>query len=111
MEDAQRYDPSAHTRELLAPYRDVILIWRAKFMSYEQVAATLARHGLIVSPAAVGVFCRRHFTKTEILRERVRVQQDISVPGAADRPRIPAPPPAGGGQPAKRGPRIARDDY
>ena len=63
MDDARRYDPAAHTRGLLGPFRDVILLQRAKFMSYEQISATFARHGLKVSPAAVGVFCRRHYTK------------------------------------------------
>ncbi|MEO5960217.1 MAG: hypothetical protein ABIZ49_12200, partial [Opitutaceae bacterium] len=51
MEDARNYDPSAHHRGLLAPYRDVLLLWRAKFMSYEQIAATLNSHGIRVSPA------------------------------------------------------------
>ena len=70
LEDARRYDPEAHHRGLLAPYREVLLLQRAKFMSYEQIAATLTRHGLKVSPAGVGVYCRRTFTKAEIDRMR-----------------------------------------
>ena len=48
MQDARNYDPAAHQRGLLAPYRDVLLVWRAKFMSYEQIAATLRSHGIRV---------------------------------------------------------------
>ena len=69
MEDARNYDPTAHHRGLLAPYRDVLLLWRAKFMSYEQIAATLTSHGIRISPAGIGAFCRSQFTKSEIDRE------------------------------------------
>ena len=59
MEEARRYDPAEHSRSRLAPFRDVLLVWRAKSMSYELIAATLTRHGLKTSPAGVGAFCRR----------------------------------------------------
>ncbi|WP_145928457.1 hypothetical protein OH491_26470 [Termitidicoccus mucosus] len=119
LEDAQRYDPTAHNRGLLAPYRDVLLLQRAKFMSYEQIAATLNRHGLKVSPAAVGVFCRRNFTKAEI--ERVRQSPSTTTTNVAGR--RPAGSSAGAptfgvsapgssvGSLGKRGPKIARDNY
>jgi hypothetical protein len=112
MEDACRYNPAEHTRGLLAPYRDVLLLWRAKYMSYEQIAATLTRHGLKVSPAAVGVYCRRAFIKAEILRERQRVETGSGPKPVATTPMLPltpaiTPTPA----PGKRGPKIARDNY
>lgn len=107
LEDARRYDPARHTRSLLAPYRDVLLLQRAKFMSYEQIAATLARHGLSISPAAVGCFCRQQFTRREI--EAARRSMNSSKPAAA----TPAPPPAISppSEPGKRGPKIARKDF
>lgn len=109
MEDARRYNPAEHTRSLLAPYRDVVLLWRVKFMSYEQIAATLTRHGLKVSPAAVGVFCRRAFTKAEIIRERQRLNT-VAGQRLADSTTKPTPGPVPA-TPGKRGPKIARDDY
>lgn len=111
--DARRYDPAQHTRSLLAPYRDVLLLQRAKFMSYEQISATLARHGLKVSPAAVGCFCRRNFSKAEI--EAARRPTAPGTAGAltttarpGTRPALLGAPPR---EPGKRGPRIARDDF
>jgi hypothetical protein len=114
MEDARNYDPTAHHRGLLAPYRDVLLLWRAKFMSYEQIAATLCSNGIRVSPAGVGVYCRGQFTKAEI--ERVRRENRPTIrpapPARASNPNPPAvmPPPA---EPTsgRRGPKIARDNY
>lgn len=114
MEDARNYDPTAHHRGLLAPYRDVVLLWRAKFMSYEQIAATLNSHGIRVSPAGVGVYCRGHFTKAEIERARRETREANRSPASA---RIPAATsPAASPRPAestssRRGPKIARDDY
>ena len=116
LDDARSYDPAEHTRSLLAPYRDVLLLWRAKFMSYEQIAATLTRHGVKVSPASVGIFCRRSFTRAEIMGERKRFED-----GAAHRPaaallglalpRTDTKPTPASGLPGKRGPKIARDNY
>lgn len=119
LEDARSYDPAAHARGLLAPYREVLLLQRAKFMSYEQIAATLTRHGLKVSPAGVGVFCRRTFTRTDIDAMRRHLSAEaagaaksisgpavgtgtVTTPPAAQTSIIPT---------GKRGPKIARDNY
>lgn len=107
LDEASAYDPAAHTRSLLAPYRDVLLLQRAKFMSYEQIAGLLTRHGLRVSPAGVGQFCRRTFSKAEILRKRREIEAGPA-PGpdpVAKAPATKAP------APAPRGPKIARDDF
>lgn len=111
MEDARRYNPAEHTRGLLAPYREVLLLWRAKYMSYEQIAAALIRHGLKVSPAAVGIFCRRNFTKSEILRERQRLENESNSKPPAAAPMPPVAPATISTIPGKRGPKIARDNY
>ena len=116
LDDARSYDPAEHTRSLLAPYRDVLLLWRAKFMSYEQIAATLTRHGVKVSPASVGIFCRRSFTRAEILGERKRFEDGTAhrpaaaLPGPA-LPRVDTKPTPASALPGKRGPKIARDNY
>ena len=115
LDDARSYDPAAHNRSLLTPYRDVLFLWRVKFMSYEQISASLTKHGIKVSPAGVGVFCRRTFTKPEILKERLRLDSTPAKGPAATAPSSgglfavakPAPP----GTPGRRGPKIARDDY
>jgi hypothetical protein len=107
LEDARRYDPGRHTRSLLAPYRDVLLLQRAKFMSYEQISATLARHGLNISPAAVGCFCRQQFTRNEI--EAIRRSANAAKPAAASP--VPVPATQQIREPGNRGPRIARKDF
>jgi hypothetical protein len=107
MADARAYDPAAHHRSLLEPYRDVILLWRAKFMSYEQIAATLMKHGIRVSPAGVGVYCRRTYSQAELERTR-REHLKPAASASGTRPaggRTPEPPNARRG-----GPKIARDD-
>lgn len=108
MAHARSYDASAHTRGLLAPYRDVLLLWRAKYMSYEQIAAALNQHGIRVSPAGVGVFCRRNYTRAELERARREEYEagakstKVATPASSSRP-APNPP--------RRGPKIARDNY
>jgi hypothetical protein len=105
---AWSYDPAAHHRGLLAPYRDVMLLWRAKFMSYEQIAATLTKHGIRVSPAGVGVFCRRSFTKAELDRARHKqLGSGERSPGQSREAPVRPAESTGG----KRGPKVARDDY
>lgn len=114
MDDARRYDPAQHTRSLLAPFRDVLLLQRAKFMSYEQIAAVMTSHGLKVSPAAVGCYCRRNFTKAEIEALRPKAgPKPAPAPGAAPAPARPSARPTHppGREPGKRGPKIARNDF
>jgi hypothetical protein len=116
MEEARRYDPAKNTRSRLAPFRDVLLVWRAKSMSYEQIAATLSGHGLKTSPAGVGAFCRRTFAKAEVLREQRRIQTETPIRPGATAPSFPgltavAPPASAPLPPGRRGPRIARDNY
>ena len=116
MEEARRYDSVEHSRSRLAPFRDVLLVWRAKSMSYELIAATLTRHGLKTSPAGVGAFCRRTLSQAEILREQTRLRTEKPTWPAATAPSflglsavappVPAPLP-----PGRRGPKIARDNY
>jgi hypothetical protein len=112
LDDARNYDPTTHHRGLLAPYRDVLLLWRAKFMSYEHIAATLSAHGIKVSPAGVGVFCRGQFTKAEIERVR-REHRSTTRPSAPVRRAHPIPlavlPPPAEPTSGRRGPKIARD--
>lgn len=119
LEDARRYDPAAHTRGLLAPYREVLLLQRAKYMSYEQIAATLTRHGLKVSPAGVGVFCRRTFAKADIeaMRRHLSAETAKAVKSTGGKTvavsAVTTPPaaPTSAAPAGKRGPKIARDNY
>jgi hypothetical protein len=120
LQDARRYDPATNTRGILGPYRDVLLIQRAKYMSYEQIAATFTRHGFRVSPAAVGVYCRKEFTKHEIERTRQSLRASLPLPTGKPLKKLPATSAPTGGVSApgpsthgsnKRGPKIARDNY
>ena len=116
MDEARRYNPAEHARGRLAPFREALLIWRAKSASYEQIAAALNKHGVKVSPAGVGAFCRRTLSRADILREQTRLRTEAPNRPAAPAPSfvglsavarpIPAPLP-----PGRRGPKIARDDY
>jgi hypothetical protein len=116
LDDAARYNVAAHTRSLLAPYRHVLLLMRARFMSYEQIAATLVLHGINIRPTAVGVFCRGNFTKAEILRVRRERESKSTSPESLLPGLIQIPPPSriyqttAPAEPVRRSTRIARDD-
>lgn len=116
LHEARNYDPAAYHRSLLAPYRDVLLLWRAKRKSYEQIAATFVSHGIRVSAARIGAYCRSQFTKHELDRARSEAPEP-NRPDPSDRPSAPAAPsPAAGFTPSvptpnRRGPKIARDNY
>jgi hypothetical protein len=116
LDEAKRYDPAEHARGRLAPFREALLIWRAKSASYEQIAAALTKHGVKISPAGVGAFCRRTLSRAEILREQSRLRLEPSNGTAATAPSFvglsaAAPPPPAPLPPGRRGPRIARDNY
>jgi hypothetical protein len=116
MEEARNYNPAEHVRGVLAPFRDVLFVWRTKSMSYEQIAAALSTRGLKVSPSGVGAFCRRTLSKAEILREQIRIRTEAPNRPAATAPSFPglsavAQPGPVPVPPGRRGPKIARDDY
>ena len=116
MDEARRYDPAEHSRSRLAPFQDVLLVWRAKSMSYEQIAAALTKHGVKISPAGVGAFCRRTLSRAELLREQTRLRTETPNRPAATAPSFlglsaVAPPASAPLAPGRRGPRIARDNY
>ncbi len=113
MEDACRYDPAARPRTRLEPHRAVILMYRAKEMSYERIAAALAKHGLKVAPPTVGAFCRRHIPETDVLRERRRLEADARrLSATAPAPVVPfTASDKAATTPGRRGPKIARDDF
>ena len=116
LEEARRYDPATHHRSPLDQFRDVILLQRAKSMSYEQIAGAFTRNGFKISGPGVAGYCRRTFPKAEILRERQRLETELLKEPAITAPSLGRPstvakpevPPA---MPGKRGPKIARDNY
>ncbi|MDP1581217.1 MAG: helix-turn-helix transcriptional regulator [Candidatus Didemnitutus sp.] len=72
--DAQGYDPASRPPSRLTPHRDALLLYRAKGLSYEEIAETLTRLGLKIRPTIVGTYCRRNFRKTDILRKRQEIE-------------------------------------
>jgi hypothetical protein len=110
MEEARCFEPQGYRPSRLTPHRNVILLYRAKGLSYERIAAAFVKHGLKISPPTVGLFCRQHIKETEVLRERRRLEVDVRQAEAAGGPIVPFAP-AAGVTSGKRGPRIARDDF
>lgn len=116
MNDARRCDPTIHRRTLLGPHREALVLYRAKGMSYERIAAALRKQGLNVAPPTVGAFCRRQITEAEVLRERRRLEVSLRRPAAEPSTAVAphAPPTAKSSPntaPGRRGPKIARDDF
>lgn len=110
MEEARSFEAQGYRSSKLTPHRNVILLYRAKGLSYERIAAAFVKHGLKVSPPTVGLFCRQHIKETEVLRERRRLEADArQVQAAAGDPIVPFAPAAAAA--GRRGPRIARDDF
>ncbi len=67
---ARRYQRQRRSWSRLAPYREVLLLQRAKFMTVREIAATLTEHGVKVAPNTVAVYCRRHLRAEEIEAKR-----------------------------------------
>lgn len=90
------------------PHRDALVLWRAKSVSYEEISANFAKHGLKVSPSAVGVFCRGKLSKAEIERARHQLTSTERPSAlASSQVRLKSPELDFN----RRSPRIARDDY
>jgi hypothetical protein len=116
---ARRLDPSSLRGGTLQPYREALLVLRARRVSYDRVAELLTRNGISISASAVGTFCRRHFTAEDIAQARKALDTE---PTSTARPlsilttpAAPAPgaPAAGSSRPylGPRGPKIARDEF
>jgi hypothetical protein len=79
-------------------------------MSYERIAATLTKHGVKVSSSRMGVFCRRTLIEAGNLRERRRIEKEVSQGPAATAPSFRglsavATPGSAPVPPGRRGPR------
>ena len=118
-EDARNQDFRLNGRSTLAPFREALLLFRARSVSYDQIAASLNRHGVTVSPSTVGTFCRRNFTRVEIEKARRAILASVRSQMAAGVVAPKGTAPAVGASAvaplephrAGRGPKIARDDY
>lgn len=112
-EDIERFDPAANGRSKLSPFRDLIVLQRAKGMSYDQIASMFIHRGVSTSVAAVGRFCRVHITRAQIARAKADLQLAAR---AATARSLNAPPSTSTSQSMppsfeQSGPKIARDDF
>ncbi|MBI2497169.1 MAG: hypothetical protein HYV75_04355 [Opitutae bacterium] len=78
--DAHAYDPASRPPSRLTPHRDALLVYRAKGLSYEEIAEALTRLGLKIRPTIVGTFCRRNFRKADIQRKRIELESASPAP-------------------------------
>ncbi|WP_157895055.1 hypothetical protein [Verrucomicrobium sp. GAS474] len=112
LESAKQYQHSVTPQAVLEPYKEAILLLRAKYASYEKITETLTAHGVQVSGATVRKFCRRYHAEMRRLRTALDVERRAAV--AAQKPSPDAPPsperPPLTSEIGKRGPRIARDE-
>lgn len=112
MADARRCGKAEPKRSKLWPHREAVIVYRAKGLSYERIAAAFSSQGLAISGPTVGQFCRTRLTTAEVLRERRQLEAeerraDLSPPLSPPRSVSPASFP----MPGRRGPKIARDDF
>lgn len=109
LSEAQRQAPVPTERSRLHPFRDAIIVFRAKRMSYERIAAILTARGVAIRPSALGNFVRRHCPAAEIERIRGELAAGREAPRQATPP-PQRPTPAAAGIGGTRSRRIARDD-
>jgi hypothetical protein len=122
---ARNYEHSPIQHTILNPYKNSILILRAKYATYETITTMLTDSGVKVSEATVRKFCRTHQAemkrlRTEIDRRRREPvgaaasnfsgpQASEAPPSEASRP-TPAAESAKAGFTSKPGPKIAREN-
>ncbi len=108
---AQRRDPAPAQLSRLVLFRESLITYRAKGISYEQISAEFRLHGIIIAASTIGYYCRRY-----CLADIERMKRHLSA-GVAGQP---APKPnaplasttlPSSGTARKRGPHIARDDF
>lgn len=113
---ADQYQHTVQSPSVLEPYKEPVLLLRAKYASYEQIADMLTQRGIQISTATVRRFCRTHHTEMKRLRHDIdeSKRKTVAAPNAADAvPSANSPEPQRPSLTADAGqhsPRIARDD-
>ena len=72
--DARNLDPSSRSASRLSAHREALLLYRAKGLSYEDIAATLSQLGLRIGKTQVGTYCRGAFRKADVQRKRAELE-------------------------------------
>lgn len=90
--DARSCDPDGRAASRLTPHREAILLYRAKGLSYEEIAATLTQLGLRIGKTQVGTWCRRHVRKADILRKRAELEAGPATPAVVNPVAAPVSP-------------------
>ncbi len=116
LESARQYQHSVTPQTVLEPYKDAILLLRAKYASYEKISELLTTNGVQVSDTTVRNFCRRHHAQMRRLRTKLDAERRAAATTQKPSPDAPAPAVPPSERPpltpeiGKRGPRIARDE-
>jgi hypothetical protein len=77
---AQDYKHNPNLHVILDPYKDAVLILRAKCATYNAITEMLRTNGIKVSEATVRNFCCRHQTEIKQLRNEIaRRDKDATV--------------------------------
>src|ERR1019366_10673481 len=105
---AKQYQHVARHSSLLEPFKDGVLLLRAKDASYENIATTLNGNGINVSAATIRKFCLRH--TSEIKRLRSEKQRSPDNPVIISKPNnSPTTRSSFDSMISRPGPKIARD--
>lgn len=115
---AGQYQHVVQSPSVLEPYKEPLLLLRAKYASYEQITEMFNERGINISLATVRKFCRKHNVEMKRMRQEIdavknkealdfKATDSSSVPpiGQTQTERPPLTADAG-----ERGPRIARDN-
>jgi transcription termination factor Rho len=106
---AKQYHQVARHSSILEPYKDGVLLLRAKDASYENIAATLNGNEIKASAATIRKFCLRY--GAEIKRLRVENQRKPDDPVTISKPNDSSTTRSSlTSMISKPGPKIARED-
>ena len=113
---AQDYKHNPNQHVVLNPYKEAVLLLRAKYATYDSITETLNEQGVKVSEATVRNFCRRHHTAMKQLRNDLeRKNREAATTQTASSGSSEASPSAvttrsSFSETSKPGPKIARDE-
>lgn len=113
---ADQYQHTVQSPSVLEPYKQPVLLLRAKYASYEQIADMLIQRGIQISTATVRRFCRTHHAEMKQLRHDIDEAKRRAVAGSSAAAAAPSTTQPQSQRPSltadagQRGPRIARDE-